>query len=198
MIVIHVDDDILVVDKPHGQHSQGTARGDAGSVISEAQKAFGRSVRLVHRLDRDASGLLVLARTPEVAGKLGAAFKGHEVQRTYRAAIQIPLPVGTEGTVDAPLKWAGGKTWVDPTGASARTHYRVVERAGRLTWLEVRLETGRMHQIRVHMAHALAPLVGDRKYKGPRGDHLHLRAIRLALTHPRTGEVLSFAVEMPA
>jgi RluA family pseudouridine synthase len=194
MTIVHVDDHIIVVDKPHGQHTQGTAQGDRGTVLADAQKQFGKSVRLVHRLDRDASGLLVLGRTPAIAGKLSEGFKDHSIARTYHASIAIPLPVGTAGTIDKPLKWAGGRTWVDPAGSRAVTHYEVIERAGQLTQLKVQLETGRMHQIRVHLATVLGPIVGDRKYGGARADHLHLRAVELRFTHPGTHKSCLFSV----
>lgn len=183
---------IAVVDKPSGQHSQGTAAGDAGTVIAQARSLWGDEVRLVHRLDRDASGLLVLARTKTVAGILGLAFREHAIQRTYRARVAIPLPVGHEGTIDQPLKWAGGRCWVDKSGARSVTHYRVLARVDGATELEVRLETGRMHQIRVHLKHALAPILGDVKYGGRPADHLWLRAVCLELEHPATGEALRF------
>jgi len=193
-VVVFEDDHLLVVDKPHGQHTQPTAQGGRGTVLVDAQAYAGPGVRLVHRLDRDASGLLVLAKTPAIAGQLGELFKTHDVQRTYRAHVAVPLPVGTKGTIDAPLKWAGGRCWVDQSGVRAVTHYEVVAREGRLTEVEVQLETGRMHQIRVHLAHALAPLVGDRKYRGPRADHLHLRAVRLEFVHPTTGATCDLRV----
>jgi len=192
--VIFQDEHLLVIDKPHGQLTQGTAQGDKGSVIAEAREEFGLGVRLVHRLDRDAAGLLIVALTKNVAGVMGDMFVEHEVQRVYHAWITLPLPAGTSGTIDAPLKWAGGRCWVDKAGARAVTHYTVLAREDGFTQLEVSLETGRMHQIRVHLKHALGPIAGDRKYGGARAPHLRLRAVRLAFLHPVTGEALSFSI----
>lgn len=158
------------------------------------KRRFGEGVRPVHRLDRDASGLLVLARTQAAAGGLSAQLRDHSMKRTYRARIAVPLPLGTEGAIDAPLRWAGGRCWVDASGAAALTRYRVVLRADGATELEVSLETGRMHQIRVHLAHALGPILGDRKYGGRRAAQLMLRAVRLELVHPNTGAPLRFEV----
>lgn len=190
MKLVYSDRDVIVVDKPPGQHTQPPAGGAGGSLLDEAKAGYGPQIRLVHRLDRDASGLVILARNRAVAATLGDAFRAHTVRRTYRAELAVPLPVGTSGTIDRALKWSGGRCWADPSGVSAVTHYEVVEREGPRSVLEIRLETGRMHQIRVHLAAALAPLVGDRKYGGPKADRLALRAIRLELDHPVTGRPL--------
>ncbi|MFT7624158.1 MAG: 23S rRNA pseudouridine1911/1915/1917 synthase, partial [Myxococcota bacterium] len=117
-----------MVNKGHGQHSQRPAQGPDDSIVALATKHCCGTMRTVHRLDRDAAGLMVLAKTKEAATALSAAFADHTARRTYRAAIGVPLPIGTSGTVDAPLKWAGGRCWVDPSGVAAVTHYSVVER----------------------------------------------------------------------
>ena len=116
--------------------------------------------------------------------------------RTYRARIAIPLAVGTKGTIDRPMKWAGGRAWVDSAGAPAVTHWTVVAtHPDGTTELEVELETGRMHQIRVHLAAALGPILGDTKYGGPPAPALALRAVRLELVHPKTRAAMVFAVD---
>jgi len=195
LAVVHVDDALLVLDKPHGQHTQGTPQGDDGSLLSSAQAKFGKSVRLVHRLDRDASGLIVLARNKRAATALAQGFRRHDIKRTYHAIVNVPLPLDTSGTIDKPLKWAGGRCWVDKSGVQAITHYRVIGRTGSQTQLECRLETGRMHQIRVHLSKTLGAIIGDRKYGGERSDKLMLRAVQLELAHPSTGESLIFTVD---
>ena len=192
--LVFEDGHLLVFDKPPGQHTQPTPRGDEGSLLGQARRRWGKSVRIVHRLDRDASGLVVLARSKEAAAALSEAFRTHAIRRTYRATVAIPLPLGTCGTIDAPLRWAGGRCWVEASGAKAVTHWEVVGCEGAFAELEVRLETGRMHQIRVHLAHALGPIVGDRKYGGARAEHLMLRAVRLELSHPVGGQALVFEV----
>jgi 23S rRNA pseudouridine1911/1915/1917 synthase len=196
MDVLYEDAHLIVLDKPHGQHSQGTARGDEGSVIAEARALYGDGVRLVHRLDRDASGLLVVARGKKATARLSEGFRDHSIRRTYAAQVSIPLAVGTTGSIDASLRWAGGRCWVDRNGAHAVTHYEVTARNPPLTTLQLQLETGRMHQIRVHCAHALGPIVGDRKYGGVRGTHLMLRAIRLEFQHPITDKAMRFEVPL--
>ena len=184
-----------MVDKAPGDHSQPPASPtNHPSVLDTLQSSFGESVRLIHRLDRDASGLLVFARTPKAAGILGSALKKREFERVYRVRVGVMLPIGTKGTIDLPLKWAGGRAWVDEAGVIAITHWVVVSHADGASELEVRLETGRMHQIRVHMAARLAPVLGDRKYRGTRADKLYLRAVHLGFTHPHTQEWRSFAV----
>ena len=137
----------------------------------------------------------MLARTRESARILGVALRTHSITRLYRARIGVLLPLGASGTISDPLKWAGGRTWVDPTGATAITHWSVIAHSGRASELDIRLETGRMHQIRVHLASRLAPILGDKKYRGASRDRLYLRAIQLAFKHPHTGEDMCFRVE---
>jgi 23S rRNA-/tRNA-specific pseudouridylate synthase len=164
-------------------------------VLEQLQSAYDKEVRVVHRLDRDASGLLVFARDQQTAALLSDGFRDHSIKRQYRAHIGVPLPVGTSGIINEPLKWAGGRCWVDASGARAVTHYDVVARESGYSVLSVTLETGRMHQIRVHLSHALAPIIGDRKYGGPKADTLHLTAVRLEFAHPDTGKWLCFEVK---
>ena len=125
MNIIHENAAIVVVDTPHGQHVQPTPQGAEGTLLAMAQAQYGPSIRLVHRLDRDASGLLVLARDRKTAGILGEALRTHAIERVYHAVVSIQLPDGLEATIDAPLRWAGGRTWVDEHGTPAVTHYAV-------------------------------------------------------------------------
>ena len=149
MNILFEDDWILVVDKPHGQHVQPTPEGGEGTLLVEVQSLYDHEVRLVHRLDRDASGLLVLARDRKTAGTLGEALRTHDIERVYHAVVSVPLPEGLQATINAPLRWAGGRTWVDDNGTPAVTHYTVEGSHALGTTLRVQLETGRMHQIRV-------------------------------------------------
>lgn len=166
--------------------------------------------RLVHRLDRDTSGVLVLARTPGVAAKLAAAFRGRDMEKTYWAVV-AGRPVPVEGRIDLPLKRIGGlrgeRTQAadrdDPEGARAVTDYRTLDHAARkLAWLELQPLTGRTHQLRVHCVALRAPILGDTKYHQPDqnnafsaqieglSDKLHLHARALRLPHPAGGHLL--------
>jgi 23S rRNA pseudouridine955/2504/2580 synthase len=172
--------------------------------------------RLVHRLDRDTSGVLVLARTPGVAAKLAAAFRSRAVEKTYWAVV-AGRPVPTEGRIDLPLRRAGGPRGErtvraergDKEATHAITDYRTLDNAGqKFAWLELRPLTGRTHQLRVHCVALGAPILGDVKYAEPDqndagsalvsglSDKLHLHARALRLPHPAGGELLVEA-ELP-
>jgi len=164
---------------------------------------------LVHRLDKDTSGLLLVARTLASQKTLAAALERRHIKRTYQAICQGRLTGG--GSIDAPIgrdPRERTRMGVVDGGREARTRYRVLERFRAHTLCEIELETGRTHQIRVHMAHIRAPLVGDPVYGGrprlpPRpSDELRsalqgfrrqaLHAVRLGLEHPTSGEALQF------
>ena len=169
---------------------------------------------IVHRLDKDTSGLMVVARTLSAHKSLVEQLQARSVHREYLALVHSPVTAG--GTVEAPIGRHPRdrlRMAVVASGKPAVTHYRVLERFPAHTLLEVRLETGRTHQIRVHMAHIRYPLVGDPLYAGrqklPRraAPRLHealtgfrrqaLHAARLELTHPASGERLSWQAEIP-
>ena len=166
--------------------------------------------RLVHRLDRDTSGVLVVARSPGVAAKLAAAFRTRAVEKTYWAVV-VGRPVPVEGRIDAPLvrhePGIGGArvavaTDADRDAARALTEYRTLDHAGRkLAWLELRPLTGRTHQLRVHCAAIGAPILGDPAYGGAPveglSEALHLHARRIVLPHP-AGGTLAVEAGLPA
>ncbi|HEX6996749.1 MAG TPA: 23S rRNA pseudouridine(1911/1915/1917) synthase RluD [Gammaproteobacteria bacterium] len=217
--VVYRDDAILVIDKPAGlvvHPGAGNAGGTLQNALLHLEPELAALPRagLVHRLDKDTSGLLVVARTAAGQKALVAALERHEVRRHYRAVCQGVLSGG--GLVDAPIgrhRRDRTKMTVSEQGRPARTRYRVLERFRAHTYVEVELETGRTHQIRVHMAHIRAPLVGDPVYGGrprfppqptPALRHLletfrrqALHAARLALQHPVTGEALAFESPLP-
>jgi 23S rRNA pseudouridine955/2504/2580 synthase len=209
--VLYRDDRLIVLDKPHGLPVQGgpgiTRHLDA---MLGGLRFGGERPRLVHRLDRDTSGVLVLARTPGTAAKLAAAFRGREVEKLYWAVV-AGRPVPVEGRIDLPLKRVGGPRGertapaerTDKEAARAITDYRTLDHAAqKLAWLELRPVTGRMHQLRVHCVALGAPILGDVKYAEPDQNgagsaiveglpqslHLHARALRLP--HPDGGTVL--------
>jgi 23S rRNA pseudouridine955/2504/2580 synthase len=207
--VIHRDDHLIILNKPHGlpvQGGPGITRHLDGMLDALRFGAPDRP-RLVHRLDRDTAGVLVLARSAGVAAKLAAAFRGRDMQKTYWAVV-AGRPVPVEGRIDLPLKRVGGlrgeRTMPadrsDPEGARAVTDFRTLDHAARkLAWLELQPITGRTHQLRVHCVAIRAPILGDTKYHEPdqnnafsaRVDglsgklHLHARALRLP--HPAGG-----------
>ena len=215
--VLHRDEQLIVLNKPSGLATQGgpgiTRHLDG---MLDALRDGGDRPRLVHRLDRDTSGVIVLARTAGVAAKLAAAFRTREVEKTYWAVV-VGRPVPDEGQIDQPLKRiasAFGERTVpadrrDKDGQRAYTNYRTLDAASRkLAWLELQPLTGRTHQLRVHCVSLGTPIVGDEKYAEPRdngsggsfveglADRLHLHARALTLPHPAGGE-LTVTAELP-
>ncbi|ROR34705.1 23S rRNA pseudouridine(1911/1915/1917) synthase RluD [Inmirania thermothiophila] len=218
--IVHEEAHLIVLDKPAGlvvHPAAGNPRGTLVNALLAHDPALAVLPRagLVHRLDKDTSGLLLVARTPEAHTRLVRAMQARAIARTYLAVVNGVVTAG--GTVDAPV----GRHPVDrkrmavvPAGRPAVTHYRVRRRFRAHTLLEVRLETGRTHQIRVHMAHLRHPVTGDPVYGGrprlPRDPlpalaervramrRQALHAARLAFAHPLTGTPLAFASPLPA
>ncbi|MDS4026469.1 MAG: 23S rRNA pseudouridine(1911/1915/1917) synthase RluD [Candidatus Contendobacter sp.] len=216
----HEDADLLIVNKPAGLVAHPAAGNRDGTLVNallhhapelEALPRAG----LVHRLDKDTTGLLVVARSLRAHTALVEQLQARRIEREYVAVVNGVLVAG--GTVDAPV----GRHPVDRQrmavttgGKPAVTHYRVMRRFRAHTLLRVKLETGRTHQIRVHMAHIRFPLLGDPVYGGRlrlppnatplciavlRNFHRQaLHAERLALAHPATGEWLAWRAELPA
>jgi 23S rRNA pseudouridine1911/1915/1917 synthase len=202
--VVREDDDLLVVDKPAGLVTH-PAAGHSGPTLAEALagRARGGPVReragIVHRLDRDTSGLLVVAKSEEAHAALTRMMRGRAITREYLALVDGRLEAQS-GTIDAPL----GRDRVQRTRVSTRTdharravtHFEVLERLPRTTLLRVRLETGRTHQIRAHLAAIGHPVCGDRGYGGLEcGRRLglerqFLHATALMFRHPVAGEAL--------
>lgn len=209
--VLFQDEHLIVVDKPAGQTTAATELGDAATLEAAVTKLLRRGRRrphvgLVHRLDRETSGLLVFGLTTRATAALSAQLREHEIERVYRAVVQSATSEES-GTIRLPLLHTrrGNRTVVDSArGRTACTHWRVVRRASARPLLDVAvtLETGRTHQIRVHMAASLGPIVGDRRY-GPEVDfpaeqRLLLHAWRLGLVHPATGERLTLEAALPS
>ena len=205
--VVHMDEDIAVVEKPPGMLTIATEREKrrtAYAYLREHVKATDPSAKIfiVHRLDRDTSGLLVFAKTPEAKERLQADFAARRVDRVYVAAVHGLLE-RDEGTLTSYLLESEAlKVHVtnDPSrGVEAVTRYRVVKRGRKFTIVDVSLVTGRKAQIRVQFAAEGHPVAGDRVY-GDKNDmigRLALHATRLAFTHPRTMRRVQFQSRVP-
>jgi len=203
-LVIHKDDDIIALNKPAGLAVQGgsgtTEHLDRlldGLTFDETERP-----RLVHRLDKDTSGVMLLARSRDAAAKLGRALKHRGARKLYWALV-IGVPKPGQGEINLSLIKRGGRGDErvhpaepdDPEAKRAVTRYAILERAGRsLSWLAMTPITGRTHQLRAHAAAIGHPIVGDGKYGGaeahPGGEiprKLHLHARRLTIPHPRGG-----------
>jgi len=209
--ILYRDDDVIALDKPAGlavQGGTGTTRHLDGLLDALRFEAAERP-RLVHRLDKDTSGVLLLARSAEVAARLAAAFRSKTARKIYWAAVAgVPRPA--RGRIDLPVAKlpgpAGERMVADESGSAAVTYYAVVEAAGgKAAFLALMPVTGRTHQLRVHCAAIGTPILGDGKYGGaaahlagaPAGRALHLHARALALPHPRGG-MLNVEAPLPS
>lgn len=190
--IVWDDGDLLVVDKPSGVLSQGGPGSAGGDLVSLARAALGvPRVAVLHRIDRNVSGLVMLARTAEAARTVSSQIQRGAVERVYEAVVR-GVPASDTFTVEAALSKDERANQVTvgegPDFVAARTEVRLLRRVqallGRLSVLEVRPITGRSHQIRVHLAHVSLPIVGDPKYGVPAKDLRRplLHARRLAFT----------------
>jgi 23S rRNA pseudouridine1911/1915/1917 synthase len=213
--VIHEDEHVLVVDKPAGMvvhpgagHARGTL---AAAVLAHAPATAGvggpRRPGVVHRLDKGTSGLLVIAKTPDAYASLTAQLAARAVTRGYLAIVHGRVGLA-QGVVDAPIgrdPRHRQRMAIRPEskGKRAVTRYRVLERFPQFTYLALRLETGRTHQIRVHLASIGHPVVGDETYGRARGrrqpglEGLALHAAELGFVHPITQERMEFSAVLP-
>ena len=206
--VVYEDADIIVIDKPAGLVVHPGA-GQPDRTLMNALLAHAPSLAgvpragIVHRLDKDTSGLLVVAKTVSAQASLVKQLAERSVRRVYLALVQGDPPAS--GIIDAPVgRDARVRTRmaVSHRGKEARTGFRVLERFGHAALAECRLETGRTHQIRVHFQHILHPLVGDSVYRrgtrhGIAFGRQALHAAELSLVHPRTGERMTWQAPLP-
>jgi tRNA pseudouridine32 synthase/23S rRNA pseudouridine746 synthase len=199
-LLIAEDALVLAFNKPSGLPVQ--SRGNNRRCLDELLWAFARSngkrPRLVHRLDAATSGLILAARTKPAAAFLSAAFEAREVEKHYLALVSGNLPVGAGGTVDEPLRRVERGEDGRPAHARAsrpgesgakpaRTDWQAVASGQGVTLLDVQPQTGRMHQIRAHLAHIGHPIIGDKLYEGGNGPRLMLHAARLTVPLPEGG-----------
>lgn len=211
--IVYEDEDVLVVNKPRGMVVHPAAGNYTGTLVNavlyhcgERLSSINGVIRpgIVHRIDKDTSGLLMIAKNNMAHESLSAQLAEHSITRRYTALVYHNL-TEDEGTVDAPIgRDPKNRLRMAVTSLNSKravTHWKVLERFGRYTLIEARLETGRTHQIRVHMAYIHHPLVGDMVY-GPKkqpltedGQLLHARV--LGFVHPRTGEYMEFQRPLP-
>jgi len=219
LCIVYEDDDLMVVNKPKGMVVHPAAGNYTGTLVNaimyhcgERLSSINGVVRpgIVHRIDKDTSGLLMIAKNDAAHEALSRQLSDHSITRRYQALVYHNLKED-EGTIDTyigrdPKDRLRQAVTDRQHGKHAVTHYRVLERFGKFTLIEARLETGRTHQIRVHMAHIKHPLAGDEVY-GPKkqsiklpedckGQMLHAKV--LGFVHPSTGEYMEFDSPLPA
>ena len=209
--IVYQDEDVAVVNKPQGMVVHPSAGHTSGTLVNALMyhikdlSGINGVLRpgIVHRIDKDTSGLLMIAKNDQAHVSLADELKDKKSLRKYWAIVHGNLP-NDRGVIEAPIGRSEKdrkKQAVTVKGKPALTRFQVLERFGDYSLVELQLETGRTHQIRVHMAYIGHPVAGDEVY-GPRktlkghGQFLHART--LGFTHPRTGEVLEFTAEAPA
>lgn len=208
--VVYEDEDVIVIDKPIGLVVHPGAGIKHATLVNALLYHYPELAKLpragvVHRLDKDTSGLMVVARSIKAHTQLVQALSQRKVKRLYRAIVKGDLITG--GKVDAPIgrdPKHRTKMAVVVTGKQAVTHYTILERFGKYTYVQCQLETGRTHQIRVHMAHIGHPLLGDQTYGPHQQDpalqffkRQALHAVELSFVHPGHSEVLTLTSSLP-
>lgn len=210
--IVYEDADLLVVNKPKGMVVHPANGNQTGTLVNallyhcDNLSGINGVIRpgIVHRIDKDTSGLLMVAKNDRAHNGLAEQLASHSITRAYRAVVYHNF-LQDGGTVDAPIgrdpKDRLKMAVTELHSKRAVTHYQILERFGDFTYIEARLETGRTHQIRVHMAHIHHPLMGDQVY-GPKktimgANTQMLHAMILGFVHPATGEYMEFKSEPP-
>lgn len=210
--IIYEDDDIIVVNKPKGMvvhpvngNPDGTLVNAIMAICKDSLSGIGGEIRpgIVHRLDKDTSGLLIVAKNDKAHVNMSEQIKNHEVKKTYIALVRGVVKEN-EATIDMPIGRSTSdrkKMAVIKTGRNAVTHIKVLKRYNKYTLLQVNIETGRTHQIRVHLSHIGYPIVGDYTYSngknefGVVGQCLHAKC--LEFKHPITGAEMKLEAPLP-
>ena len=210
--IIYEDKDIIVVNKPKGMvvhpangNPDGTLVNSLISICKDSLSGIGGEIRpgIVHRLDKDTSGVIVVAKNDKAHINLSEQIKNHKVEKTYIALVKGVVKAN-EATIDMPIGRSTKdrkKMAVTKTGKNAITHFKVIKRFHNYTLLEVKIETGRTHQIRVHLSQIGYPIVGDTTYSngknewGIKGQCLHAKSLKFK--HPITGKEMFLEAKMP-
>lgn len=213
-LLIHDGKDFFVVIKPAGllvhpqspiweEHPETVFSTDetlVSIILANPPKGFNPTTPragLVHRLDRETSGVMVVAKTPEFQSEMVALFANREVHKTYHSIACGEVP-DDKGTIDVPIgRVAGGKIKASEIGREAITDYKVLERKNGFTYIELYPRTGRTNQLRVHLNWLGYPVLGDWLYKGATAERLMLHARRIEFKHPLTGKALKFEAPIP-
>ena len=211
--IVYEDDELLIVNKPAGMVVHPAPGNSSGTLVNALMYHCGDNLSsingvirpgIVHRIDKNTSGLLMVAKNDRAHAVLSAQLAEHSITRKYRAIVYNNI-IEDEGTVDEPIgrdpRNRLRNAVTDINSRHAVTHYKVLERFGQFTYIEAVLETGRTHQIRVHMAHIKHPLLGDELY-GPAKNRLGasrqmLHAGILGFIHPSSGEYMEFESPLP-
>ena len=210
--IVYEDDDIIVVNKPKGMvvhpangNPDGTLVNAIMAICKDTLSGIGGEIRpgIVHRLDKDTSGLLIVAKNDKAHVNMSEQIKKHEVKKTYIALVRGVVKEN-EATIDMPIGRSNSdrkKMAVNKNGKNAVTHIKVLKRYEKYTLLEVNIETGRTHQIRVHLSHIGYPIIGDYTYSNGKnefrveGQCLHAK--QLEFKHPITGKEMKLEAELP-
>ena len=210
--IIYEDKDIIVVNKPKGMvvhpangNPDGTLVNSLMSICKDSLSGIGGEIRpgIVHRLDKDTSGVIVVAKNDKAHINLSEQIKNHKVEKTYIALVKGVVKAN-EATIDMPIGRSTKdrkKMAVTKTGKNAITHFKVIKRFHNYTLLEVKIETGRTHQIRVHLSQIGYPIVGDTTYSngknewGIKGQCLHAKSLKFK--HPITGKEMFLEAKTP-
>ena len=210
--IIYEDNDIIVVNKPKGMvvhpangNPDGTLVNAIMAICKDSLSGIGGEIRpgIVHRLDKDTSGLLIVAKNDKAHVNMSEQIKNHEVKKTYIALVR-GIVKENEATIDMPIGRSRSdrkKMAVDKNGRNAITHIKVLKRYDKYTLLEINIETGRTHQIRVHLSHIGYPIIGDYTYSngknefGVIGQCLHAKS--LEFKHPITGKEMKLEAPLP-
>lgn len=211
--IVYEDNDMLVVNKPQGMVVHPAAGNYTGTLVNALLYHCGDSLSgingekrpgIVHRIDKDTSGLLLVAKNDNAHQKLSSQIKEHSLTRAYKALVHGNIKQDS-GRIDAPIGRHPSDrkkmTVTDKNSREAVTNFRVIERYGRYTFVECILETGRTHQIRVHMSKNGHPIVGDKTY-GVKKEEFNLagqllHAYKVGFIHPVSGEYMEFVSELP-